>query len=162
MNRFPILIFCIPLIFVAVGCGGRSEKETALAAVNKTNMDRVINLYLRYQMQNRWDGPADEQAFREYIGQLSKTVLEPMGVDPNAMDELFTSERDGQAFEIRYGVQGNSRGTHEAIVFESVGIAGKRMVGFTSSTHTEIVDETEYDGLLSGSLKHDQPSERKF
>ncbi len=162
MNLWFKNLLVVLLLVSLLGCSQRGTKESELASVNQSNMDRLVNLYLRFQMQHQWDGPADEAAFREYISKQSSKVLEPMGVDVNALDELFVSQRDGQPFQLRYGVRGNSRGTHEAIVFESAGVGGVRVIGFTSSTEKQVTDESEYQQLLSGELKLDPPQSRQF
>lgn len=117
-----------------------------IAAANPSNVHRLCNLYNYYQARNGWKGPASEVAFREFIGQQPERILARMGVKGDDLDGLFTSERDGQPFEIRFGVAGNSRGSDEPVVFERTGLNGLRMVGFTSSKHRE-VDAGEYDRL---------------
>ena len=135
-----------------VGCGKMSPND-AIASVNKTNVHRLANLYVRFQTEHRWAGPKDEEELRAYIDQLDPMVLERMGIDPTTTDDLFQSEIDGEPFKIRYGVRGNARGSNEAVVFESTGKGGVRRVGFTSTKVEEVDDDARYQGLLDGSIR---------
>ena len=142
----------VGVALLVVGCGPPSSDD-AIADVNKTNLHRLSNLYVRYQTQHRWAGPKDEATFKAYINELSPAVLSRMGIDPATTDELFTSEQDLAPFEIRYGVRGSARGSNEAIIFERDGSGEGRRVAFTSSKVETIADEARYKGLLDGSLK---------
>ncbi|MEN0110145.1 MAG: hypothetical protein AAF805_05440, partial [Planctomycetota bacterium] len=72
--------------------------------------------------------------------------LERIGVDAASIDGLFVSERDGQPFNIRFGVRGSAMGSKEPVVFEAEGEDGRRMVGFLNMTSKE-VESPEYDRL---------------
>lgn len=130
------------------GCGG-TEPADLLAAANDSNIQRVANLYEAYQSRHNWRGPKDEAEFKAFLKGWNPKKLTNIGVDPNAIDELFVSARDGQPFEIRYGVPGHIMGSDAPVVFESTGVDGQRMVGFLNMTKRE-VDSTEYDRLWSG------------
>lgn len=147
-----LLLFAASLTILAAGCGGGSSPEQAIANSNKTNCHRLVNLYVRYQTQNRWNGPKDEATFKAYIADLEPTILNRMGIDPATTDSLFTSSVDQSPFKIRYGVRGSARGSNEAVIFESSGSNGVFRVGFTSSKVEEVSDKSRYDGLLSGSI----------
>jgi hypothetical protein len=146
------LFHCLPLMAIAAcilcGCSGGVDPETAVAQSNSTNLQRVANLYLAYQNENGWVGPPDEATFKKYISGFPTKMLARIDVDPNNMDGLFTSERDGQPFKIRYKVVGNMMGSAEPVVFESVGVDGKRMVGTLGMVQME-VDSAEYDSLFA-------------
>jgi hypothetical protein len=94
-------------------------------------------------------GPADEAVFREFIRTYDAKKLARIGVDPQAFDALFVSDRDGQPFKIRYGVPGSARGSREPVIFESQGVDGKWQVGFLDMDVREADDE-EYERLWSG------------
>ena len=72
-----------------------------------------------------------------------------LGADPNDIDSLFKSERDGEPFVYRFEVQGSPMGAVQPVVFESTGSGGKRMVGFTPAKPQE-VDEATYNDWLAG------------
>lgn len=131
------------------GCGDANPEASAVTSANKTNLQRLANLYGLHQLQNKYEGPADEAAFKEFIKNTDPRMLEPMGVDPGAVDELFVSERDGEPFSIRYNITSGPRGSSEPAVFEATGKNGKRMVGFLNMVQQE-VDSSEYERLMAG------------
>jgi hypothetical protein len=144
--------FVLVLMCGLLGCGANTADES-IAEVNKTNLQRLANLYVRYQTQHQWQGPPSEEVFRQYIADTAPTTLERMGVDPAEVDQLFVSQVDDQPFKIRYGVPGNSRGSNDAIVFEVEGSDGVRRVGFTSMKVEDVEDDSRYAGLMDGSIK---------
>lgn len=143
-RRFVGLLIVVGL----VGCGG-SRAESNLASLNKSNLQRLVNLYFAYQRKHDFVGPPDETAFKEFLNAYNPDKLERIGVDPNAIDNLFVSDGDGQPFKIRYGVRGSMMGSSEPVVFESVGKGEKLRVGFLDMTQRE-VDQAEYDQLWNG------------
>lgn len=136
--------FVIALTF---GCGGGGNGEYLLKDANKTSLDQVCTLYFQFQMENQNKGPADEAAFRDFLGKLSPEKLTRIGVDPSNIDALFVSDRDGEKFEILWGVNASPRDEQVAIVAESVGVDGKKMIGFHKKPHKE-VEEAEYKQLF--------------
>jgi hypothetical protein len=74
--------------------------------------------------------------------------LELMGVDPNQVDALFASERDGQPFQVKYGID-SGLGAVIAVVFEQQGKDGMKLVGFTDGS-VQTVDESQYRQLFEG------------
>jgi hypothetical protein len=107
-------------------------------------------------MKNEWLGPADEAGFSEFIRSYNPKKLTRIGIDPSAIDKLFVNERDGKPFKIRYSVAGSAMGSAEPVIFESVGVRGKRMVGFLNMEQRE-VDEAEYNDLWEGTDQLEQP-----
>ena len=53
-----------------------------------------------------WANHPDLAEFKAFIRDFDKAKLTAMGIDPNKVDELFTSERDGKPFKVRYNVGG--------------------------------------------------------
>ena len=109
-----------------VGCSSNLDTDAATAANNKTNIQRLTNLYFAFQMKNDFIGPTDEAEFRSFIEKYPTKKLERIGVDANSLDQLFINERDGEPFKIRFEVQGSLMGSSEPVVFESVGVGGKK------------------------------------
>jgi hypothetical protein len=140
------------LVALLAGCHRGVDKDAALAQANSTNIQRLANLYLAYQSDNEWRGPADEAKFKAYLHAFDPKRLQRVGVDPQAIDALFTSERDGQPYKIRYGVRGSARGSAEPVIFESAGVNGKYEVALLNMTQRE-VDKAEYDALWNGKAK---------
>jgi hypothetical protein len=137
------------VLFAVVGCSTNVDREDAVTEANSTNLQRMLTLYLNYQSENNWMGPADEAKFKQFISSLNDTFLNRLGVNKGNIDQVFVSDRDGQPFAIRYKVMGNMMGSNEPVVFESVGVDGKRMVGFLSMEQRE-VDPAEADAMFSG------------
>lgn len=131
-----------------VGCGG-FDASTAIQDLNATNAQRLANLYAQHQRENRSAGPKDEAAFKAFIGKINPVLLKRIDVDPNQIDALFTSERDGEALEIRYGVKGNDMSDPKPVVFEKIGVDGIRLVAFTGQKVEQVSDDAEYQKLLN-------------
>jgi hypothetical protein len=147
----PGLAFCILSIGFLFGCSRGTDPESAIAAVNRQNIQRLANLYFAYQMKHEWQGPPDEQAFKEFLRGYNANKLARIGIDPNAIDDLFISERDGQPFKIRYGITGSAMGSSEPVIFEVEGGGGRRMVGFLNMVQREVT-EAEYNDLWAGRM----------
>ncbi|HEX4414457.1 MAG TPA: hypothetical protein VH107_12575 [Lacipirellulaceae bacterium] len=150
------------VVFAAVltGCSSSTNPDAAIARVNATNIQRLANLYFTYQSQHDWHGPADEAEFKSFLHKYNPHKLSRIGVDPNALDKLFTSERDGQPFKIRYGVQGSAMGSSAPVIFESAGDGKSRLVGFLDMQQRE-VEEPEYNTLWSDTASHAPHREKR-
>jgi hypothetical protein len=142
----------------AAGLAGctRDGTANAVAAMNTSNAQRLGNLYAAHQNFKGGQGPKTEAAFKDYVRGFDQTKLGMMGVDPNDVDGLFTSERDGRPFKVRYGV-GGGRGSSDAVVFEQTGVGGKKQVAFTDGKVLE-VDDAEYKALWAGKGEKTAPA----
>jgi hypothetical protein len=141
------------------GCGSGNTPQAALRDANRTNMQKLANLYSMYQVQHQFKGPPSEEVFREFIGQLDEGTQSKMGVDSRGLDKLFISERDREPFLIRYGVPSGPRGSKEPVVFELTGKRGQRMVGFLNMVQRE-VDPEEYQQLWRAEAKAPSSNDR--
>lgn len=140
----------IPAIALA-GLAGCSSDHTAqdVAAMNKSNIQRLANLYSAFQTYRNGRGPSNENEFKNFIANFDAEKLAMMGVKPDDLNALFTSERDGKVFKVRYNV-GGGRGSVDAVAFEQVGKDGKRQVAFTGTTKVDEVDDATYQQLWAG------------
>ncbi len=145
------LVGCLLTVGLLMGCRGSVNPQDALAEANATNLQRLANLYVAFQMENNWQGPADEAKFKEFLRTFSPKKLTRIGIDSTATDAIFVSERDGQPFKIRYSVMGSMMGSMEPVIFEAEGIDGKRLVGFLDMSVRE-VEAAEYDDLWAGKV----------
>jgi hypothetical protein len=148
------------LVGLVTGCSNSSDPVDTLASVNETNLQRLANLYFTYQSKHDWRGPADEAEFKSFLRGYNPAKLTRIGIDPNKIDDLFLSERDGQPFKIRYGIPGSSMGSSAPVIFEATGIGGKRLVGFLNMQQRE-VDAAEYDALWSSPATNAPPPDRR-
>jgi len=137
------------LVFGLALMGCRDAVSNQVGAMNKSNIQRVSNLYAGYQnMVGAGKGPKDEASFKEWVKQYDPAKLNMMGIDPAKIDDVFKSERDGQPFVFRFSVPGG-RGAVAAVTFEHTGKDGKRQVGYTGG-NVEEVDDAKYKDLLAG------------
>ena len=139
------------LVLLLAGLAGCSGDTTAddVAAMNQSNIQRVANLYSAFQNYKGGRGPATEAEFKEFIAQYDKDKLQMMGVKADNLDGLFTSERDGKPFKVRYKV-GGGRGSAAPVVFEQDGQGGLRQVGFAGNAKVEEVDAATYQQYWAG------------
>lgn len=133
------------------GCGsGANPAANAIKASNPSNIHRITNLYTAFATQHGGNGPRDEKEFREFIGSLGPERLGRMGIDPNRLDAVFTSERDKQPFVVRYGRQNGDAppagpgGQHGGVVvLEATGVDGTRQAGYIGTREVKSLDANE-------------------
>lgn len=148
-TRFDFRLFVVlgtALLFA--GCGG-ADADSMIAAANDTNVKRLATMYTFFHIQNKSKGPKNEEQLRTFIESQDAKRLKRGGIDASKLDELFVSERDGEPFVVRYGVNTVVFGPPLPVIFESTGIDGMRQVGFSDGPMKE-VDEDEYDRLMAG------------
>lgn len=133
-------------VAIIAGCSGDNTARE-VAAMNASNIQRVANVYAAFQ-HYRGRGPNDEAEFKTFIKEFMPKNLELMGIDPNNVEKIFTSERDGKAIKIRYKVAGG-RGAIVAVAFEQEGKAGKKQVGFTGGK-IEMADDATIQRMWTG------------
>jgi hypothetical protein len=128
------------------GCGA-NELESRTAQ----RLRGLARVYLDYAVPKNGSGPDSEQTFRKHLRGLPDFVLQTNGIDTAEGDAVFTSERDGEPFVIRYGVKiGMISGTAApAIAHEKTGKNGKRLV-VLANARVELVDEARFRELFSG------------
>ena len=131
----------------SVGCS-RDKTAEQVGEMNKSNIQRISNMYAAYQNMKGSGGPKDEADLKAWIREYAPDKLAMMKIDVNNLDGLFTSERDGKPFKIRYKV-GGGRGSMDPVVFEQDGVGGKKEVGYTGGK-VEEVDDATYTQLWSG------------
>ena len=139
---------------VLAGCSDQTANQ--VAAMNTSNIQRLSNVYAAYQNMKSSRGPKDEAELKAFIKEYDPNKLQMMKIDPRNLDGLFTSERDGKPFKVRYGV-GGGRGSVDPVVFEQEGKDGKKQVGFTGGK-VEEVDDATYQQLWSGKGGHEPPA----
>lgn len=138
-------------LVMLAGCGGSDLPE--LADLNNSNIRRVHSIYKMYMSAHDFKGPKNEEELKKHCASdnTAKVLIERMGLDPTQLDDIFVSERDGQPFKIRWGLSGIP---DHAIVFEAVGVEGKRLVALSKPRE---LDAAEYEGYWSGKIKPAAP-----
>jgi hypothetical protein len=132
------------------GCSNKIAKD--VAAMNGSNLQRLANMYAAHQNYKGGQGPKSEAEFKAFIKDFDQEKLRMMGIDPTNVDAVFTSERDGKPFKVRYKV-GGGRGSVDAVVFEQEGQYGKKRVGFTGGK-VEEMDNAAYQAAWTGKGSH--------
>src|SRR5262245_31487654 len=145
MGRAGLGCAAVAALAALAGCGDPVARQ--VGEMNKSNIQRVSNLYAAFQNMKSSRGPKDQAELTQFIKAFDPNKLTMMGVTQD-IDRLFLSERDGKPFRIRYKV-GGGRGSVDPVAFEQDGKDGKRQVGFTGGK-VEEVDEALYQVYLSG------------
>jgi hypothetical protein len=139
-------LWLVAMIAPLCGCVNATNPADALAAANSSNIQRLVNLYIAFQMQHNWRGPANEGEFKQFVQGVDPKKLERIGIDVTKIDNLFVNERDNQPFKIKCRVPGNMMGASDPVIFEAEGVDGKRLVGRLNMTQEE-TDAATYDQL---------------
>lgn len=143
LTRLPLLLVAISLCSLP-GCRDTTI-EDAIAAANSSHIQQLYNCYSLFCHQNKYRGPKDETELKEFLqNPRYEKNLKLMQINRDALDEMFVSERDGEPFKVRYGVNGLG---NKAVIFESTGIDGKRMVALENPTE---LSAEEYEAYWSG------------
>ena len=159
-RRIALIGFCL-VLFPCSGCQTEVDPNQIVAEANNSNIKRLSNLYLAFQMKNNWKGPKNEDQFKSFLKKLTPAKLERIGIDSGTIDQLFVNERDGEPFKVRYSVPGSAMGSSEPVVFEATGVDGRRMVGFLDMQLKEL-EGAEYDQLWNSKImKKAQPVREK-
>lgn len=150
--RLSPLVILASVAILTAGCSSDTTLAD-VAAQNKSNIQRLANFYAGYQngyamTKGGGNGPSDEAEFKEYIKNYPADKLKMMGVDAGKIDALFTSERDGKPFKVRYKV-GGGRGSVAPVIFEQDGKDGKKQVAFTGGK-VEDADQATYEQYFAG------------
>lgn len=146
-NFFAIANCLLVLVVASSGCG--DSGPPSLADYNNTNIRKLRGAYGMFLIAHDLRGPKSEEEFKEYLTTNPSAIakMERTGVPQEKIPDIFISERDGQPFKVRYGLNGLE---DHPIVFESVGVDGKRFVAFTTPRE---VENDEYEQLLAGKVK---------
>jgi hypothetical protein len=129
--------------FALAGCGS-NDLESPTAA----KLRALANFYLDYAVAKNGGGPANEQVLKKHMRGLPDFILQSNGVDPAAIDAVFSSERDREPFVVVYGTMiTRISGTSAPLVaHEKTGKNGKRLVVYANAK-VDLVDEARLQEL---------------
>jgi len=127
------------------GCTGSDALKSATAA----RLKGLATMYLDYAAA-KGGGPPNEEAFKKHMRTVEKFVLQGNGVDTNAIDAAFVSERDKEPFVVLYnvGISHISGNSAPLVAYEKTGVGGKRLVAF-ANTKLDHVDEAKLKELMT-------------
>ena len=151
--RLMITLFALtPLLY---GCG-KGHVASVVGEANKTKIQRVKNAYLLYQGR-MLKAAENKEELVDFIKTNSKIEknLKLMQIDRNTFEENFVSDRDGAEYFLRYGTFVRDRAPEEPLVFETVGVEGKKQVVW-SGGKVEEYEGKEYDKLKSGKFRREK------
>lgn len=154
-QKMRLMITLLALTPVLFGCG-KGHVASVVGDANKTKLQRVKNCYLLYQgrMLKAAENKEELVDFIKTNSKIDKN-LNLMGVDRNTFEENFVSDRDGAEYFIRYGTFVRDRAPEEPLVFETVGVEGKKQV-IWSSGRVDEYEGKEYDKLKSGKFRREK------
>jgi hypothetical protein len=154
-------VAAVVAIGVTTGCQPSPQQQVkdAYRREFRENGRRVVAFYARFMGSptkpvsgpNGFSGPKDEAELRKFIAASSSEALEDMGIKSAESAELFTSERDGQPFRVRYGITGPTT-TSYAVLCEARGVNGRVKVFKSDGSSLEVAGD-EAEAYMAG--KHD-------
>jgi len=134
-----------------IGCGNSRSKM--IEGFTEGNIKKMSMIYNFYTNANGLKGPTDEAQLRKWLASedCNKEKMMRFNIDVEKIDDYFVSERTGEKFEIRWGVNSRPMGPPRPVVFEATAVDGIRQVGLAGGGQVLDVDtDKEYDELMSG------------
>jgi hypothetical protein len=128
-------------LLASVGCHGSDEN----AVKRESSHVRLLTNLHGLASSKLGHAPHDEQEFKQGI---AAAHMSPEKLKVGSIDELFVSERDGQPLVVVYGTPPKNS---DVVVYEQVGVNGKRQIGHRIGM-VEEVDEAQYKELTA--FKH--------
>lgn len=136
--RFAIL--AMSLCSFLGGCSFSDPKPPS----GQLEIEKAGSWFHLFRRRHRGKAPKDEAEFIQFIEAEFASLGET--VDGLAM---LTSPRDGQTYEMLYGVKASSKNPEENVAgYEREGYGGKKLVAFENGPSKE-VDEGELQSLLA-------------
>jgi hypothetical protein len=148
-----------------IGCQPSAEQKVkdAFRREFRENGRRVAFFYAQFMSSpmkpvgpEGFSGPKNEAELRAFIAASPAVALEDMGIRNSMSPDLFTSERDGQPFRVRYGIRGSLSTTY-VLLCEAKGVNG-RVTVFKSDGSSAEVSAEEADACMAGD--HDAAYDR--
>jgi hypothetical protein len=136
------------LLWVTLSTVSGCSSSDDLSSPTAVRMRALANFYLDYAIPKNGKGPAGEQVFKKHIRGLPDFLLRQNGVEPDAVDAMFVSERDREPLVINYGltITHISGKSGVAVAHEKTGKNGKRLI-VLSNCKVELADEARLQEL---------------
>jgi hypothetical protein len=135
---------------------GKPDLAEEVKAANRQNIQKLLNLITLYQRRTN-KAVESEEALREWIKTSDNIApnLKMMTIEIEKFDEYLVSERDGEKFDVRWGLLQERGAASEPYIFEKTGVDGERQVIWTSGGGITDVDAAEYEKLKERAFAQD-------
>jgi hypothetical protein len=141
-----ILLLVVAELILLSGCN-KSQQESGPTRTAESSLKQISILFGQYTQRHRGETVKTEAEFRKFIAENGERSLKMAAV--SSVDELLTSPRDNEPFQIRYGMKmgppGKSGGP--IVAYEKTGLRGSRFVVDSLGSVKE-VSQSELDELL--------------
>jgi len=121
------------------GCGHSSSTDT-----KDSNLRVLVALYSLFVKDSGGQPPQNKEQFINFIHAKGQRILDLGKIKD--VNSIFISQRDHQPFLLLYGKQAQGQKTAGLVACEQVGVAGKRLVGY-SLGGVEELDESRFKNL---------------
>lgn len=148
--KLPLAIVALTVLGVAtIGC--KSERSKKIDDLTSGNITKMAMIYNCYTSGNSFKGPTDEDQLREWtLNETDKARMMKFNIDVDKFDDYMVSERTGEKFEIRWGVNSMPMGPPRPVVFETTAVDGVRQVGMAGGRTLDVDTDEEFDELMKG------------
>ncbi len=137
--RFCVLCILVPIL---VGCGSNAPQP------EESTVKGLAVCYGRYLSSHQGKPPPSEKEFKQFIAKtIPQEMLVSFGGSLDNLDGFFTSNRDKEPYQVRYGVRLPPGMIEAVVVWEKTGIGGKHMVGYATGKVAE-VDQAKLKELV--------------
>jgi len=153
MSNFKLLLGLVAVTVLCVSSiGCKSERSQLIDDYTSGNIRKMAMIYNAYTAANGYKGPKDEAELKEWFtNDASEKRMTRINVDLSKFEDYMVSERTGERFEIRWGVNSAPMGPPRPVIFEATAVDGIRQVGIAGGGEILDVDtDEEYDELMSG------------
>ena len=153
MWNFKSLLGVIAISFLGVSLiGCKSERSQLIDNVTARNIKKMTIIYNSFTSSNKYKGPKDEAELKDWLSSedCNKSTMERLNIDVEKIDDYLVSERTGEQFEIRWGVNSRPMGPPRPVIFETTAVDGIRQVGLAGGGILDVETDEEYDELMKG------------
>lgn len=127
------------LAVVFAGCGRQQAELKSERDPGERPILKVLSIYSRFQRENN-RSPANTEELKGWLKRQDKTVREQLGADD--VEKVFISPRDNQPFQINPPNPRVMGGQGRVVIYEKVGVDGKRQTASSMATVAEMDEET--------------------
>ena len=137
------------------GCG--DDVSRRIAIVTKPRIKKWAVMYKMYSNAHQFKGPSNANELKSWALGNEKVAaqLGKFGIDVYDFDSFMVSDRTGDEFEFRWGLQKGPMSPPYPVVFEPNAFEGHRQVGMAGGRTLLVYDNDLYDKLKQGEYNPD-------